>query len=1161
MAETWDPSEFGLTPAAPATAQGGQADGQQWDPAEFGLTPAAPQAQQAPAAPAAANAGETGGYLAGVAHRFDQATDIMANAATLGLGHMVGAGVDAALGSGGSFMDRYHAARAQQDAQETSVPGYVRAPAELLGGAGAMAGAGGLVAKGASAALDAMPGVQAAASAAPAAVRLGKAAVEGAAIGGAQAATDSDAQNLPGNMLGGAVLGGVAAPVVEGGIRGVVAARNALGELLSESGYGAKNALLDAGAPIVGSAGQQVAATPGVARVAGRQIADAAADPAAVQNALAQPVELVPGSVPTTFQATNDVGLGQLENRLRVSPGSSQAFLARANEQNAARANALTAVGPADASSADLVNSLSAQRSGLATTADASRQAAAQGTLQDVGGVADSAPAQTGAAIRQAVDTARAPALAEADTAVEAGQKQASDALTALGGTVSGDAATAQQQFGQGLRSTLAEGRAAQKALVRRAYDAVDPDGSLALGVDGIKQAQSEIAKSIGPNLAPISGEEAAIHDAISGGGRVQSFRDVQDLDSRIGDALRAERTSASPNNRAIARLTQLQGTVRDAMDGAASDVASAAGAPVQDAVEPGTEAARRTALEAWRDDWYARQHGAAAQEAAQGTTLRGLDTGTAGRVSSVGRGQGQARGQLGNAAGNSGAQSQPELTPNFDADAAQRYADARAANRELKETYDRAPGVGPALRSGPMAGDYAMPDSSVPSAIFSSGKGAAERVQSAIQAGLTPQQIADYAAYDLRRAAVNADGTLDPAKAARWRASNGEAFQALAQADPAIAGRFNTAQQMAQRVSELQAQRTALDGTHPLKPGWGDAEVAQRVWQAGPKGADSVGAVKGLADDALADYAAYSLRKTAAQDGVLNPARYQTWLKAYDGALSARPDIRARFDTAANAQAALDAAADQHVAALKDYEAGVAKHFLGGADPADRMGSILGSQTRLPDMQALARLTANDPAARAGLQQAVVDHVMGRFSGNALAGQTGTTKLKSDQLQTFIGKAVPALREIMTAQQVDMMQKVAADLQRSNLSVDGVRVAGGSDTTQKAALVAEHTGLGLLKSQGLQGLLTVMGYVKGGAVGGFIANRGAAAVSAMRAAGIQQADDLVKEAMLNPALARVLMARLTPETTPNVATAFSATLGRIAAQRLGAAAGHTTRH
>ena len=53
-----------------------------------------------------------------------------------------------------------------------------------------------------------------------------------------------------------------------------------------------------------------------------------------------------------------------------------------------------------------------------------------------------------------------------------------------------------------------------------------------------------------------------------------------------------------------------------------------------------------------------------------------------------------------------------------------------------------------------------------------------------------------------------------------------------------------------------------------------------------------------------------------------------------------------------------------------------------------------------------------------------------------------------------------------------------------------------------------------------------------------------------MKTAGITQADGLVKEAMLNPGLARVLLSRVTDANKHNVVSAFAAQIGRIAAAR-----------
>ncbi|WP_158742786.1 hypothetical protein [Acidisphaera sp. L21] len=671
-------------------------------------------------------------------------------------------------------------------------------------------------------------------------------------------------------------------------------------------------------------------------------------------------------------------------------------------------------------------------------------------------------------------------------------------------------------------------------------------------------------------NAAPPAGEEAAIFGTMAHLPDAQSFRELGALNSRVTTAMRAARSDPA-QAQTYARLSQLRSSLANILQ---DSVESQAGQDAA-AVRAGTMAPKDSMMGRWssnladaRQDWYAGRASIAAASDANG---RGLDRGdiqasgtyAGGRpraFSGVSSAESVSRRGFPDTQGHPGLSSQaPPLVANADQAAVDRIAEANAAYGVHKQTYGaKVPGVGPVLAPGPTQGTFLMHDSAVPSAIFSKGTNAAEKVQAAIHGGLTAGQIANFAAFDLRSAATNADGTLNPAKFARWRQQNAAAFEALAKADPSVAGRFDTAQQASQRLVDLQSARTALDATHPLNPGWGDAEVMQRVWQGGPKGADSVRAATSaaggspIAASSIADYAAYSLRKAAAPDGVLDPRKYAQWVKTYDGAISARPDIKAQFDNAAAAQRTLNNSAEDHAVALRNYQNSVARHFLGGADPADRIGQILNSATRQRDMAELARLTETDPAARAGIQRAVVDHIFSRLQSNALAGESGIEKLKSDQFQSFVNRAAPALHDVMSPQQVDAMRRIALTLQRDNLSVDGTRVPGGSDSTQKIAGMIAGKGsslMGMAKVHGVTGLLTILG-AKMGPVGAYLGNKAGAGFTALKAAGISQTNDLVKEAMLHPALARVLLEQLTPSNEKAVASRAMVILRNLSATR-----------
>ena len=377
-------------------------------------------------------------------------------------------------------------------------------------------------------------------------------AAEGAAYGGLQGFGEGEGgleQRLQSAKTG-AETGAILAPVVGGGVSAVVGAGKAAGRAISEAGYGRKAPITDAaGNVILGSDNQPVTATSGVARVAGQQIADTAQDSAAVRNALSQPTEIVPGSQPTTFQATGDMGLGQKELELRNTPGAgntpgpSQKFMARANDQNAARVGAVAGSAPADASSADLVNGLTEQQKALQAQQEAAAAQRAQGTLQNVGGATDSTPTQAGGDLRGAIDQARAPAVQQADQAVQAGQQSAQGSLDALGGRPAGDAATAQQTYGQTFRAPLVSGDQSAAANVSRLDRAIDPDGKLNVDMTPIRAAAADVTGKMPQNAAPLAGDEKAIFDTAQNLPDVQPYRELSALNTRVTSAMRTARS------------------------------------------------------------------------------------------------------------------------------------------------------------------------------------------------------------------------------------------------------------------------------------------------------------------------------------------------------------------------------------------------------------------------------------------------------------------------------------------------------------------------------------------------------------------------------------------------------------------------------------------
>ena len=219
------------------------------------------------------------------------------------------------------------------------------------------------------------------------------------------------------------------------------------------------------------------------------------------------------------------------------------------------------------------------------------------------------------------------------------------------------------------------------------------------------------------------------------------------------------------------------------------------------------------------------------------------------------------------------------------------------------------------------------------------------------------------------------------------------------------------------------------------------------------------------------------------------------------------------------------------------------------------QVASILRSKTAEADLGHLAKLTENDPDARAGLQRAVVDHVLRDLRGNVRGAVSQEAYLKSDQFQTLIRTREPALRQVLSPEQVESLKAVGQNLEQSDLSVSGTRSAGssqslnGADAAKHATLLQRftHEWLGAALGSGTGASIgsaiagpfgATLGSTLGGAFGKILQDT--------RNAGIKNVDDLVTQAALNPALARVLLAKVTPQNQSSLTAALGRQIGRL---------------
>jgi hypothetical protein len=118
----------------------------------------------------------------------------------------------------------------------------------------------------------------------------------------------------------------------------------------------------------------------------------------------------------------------------------------------------------------------------------------------------------------------------------------------------------------------------------------------------------------------------------------------------------------------------------------------------------------------------------------------------------------------------------------------------------------------------------------------------------------------------------------------------------------------------------------------------------------------------------------------------------------------------------------------------------------------------------------------------------------------------------------------------VFTPREIGNLRAVAQDIQRANRSISSTKLPGGSNTAQDTAdRVGQHGNL--LNHLAVEAAVATAGHAITGTTTGGIASWIATRIgSSLRDAGIKHVDDLVKDAMLNPDLARELLKKVPPK-------------------------------
>ncbi|MDY8111126.1 hypothetical protein U0C82_18555 [Fulvimarina sp. 2208YS6-2-32] len=489
-------------------------------------------------------------------------------------------------------------------------------------------------------------------------------------------------------------------------------------------------------------------------QIAGGRIRNAARDPEALREMLDQDIpDLVPGSKPTTFQATGDMGIGELERGAATKyPGR---FGERRATQNAARVDAVTGV-------------------------------------QKVG-----APEQVAGAVR-----AR---LAQIDEATQSMLDEATEAARTRTNAIG--QGRSPEDAGDVLRGSLEAARAQAKASESTLWQAVDPDGTLMAPASKLRAQALKVLESMPSTERRPSGEEADIFSAIGNLGEVAPFSDIAAMRSRLSDALKIERRT-NGETRTYRRLSMLRGALEDDLSAAISTKV----AQEADAVAAGQMEISETLfanLQKQQEVWFADRQ-ATARSADGGGIPGGYGAGGQASVPGV-RGAGrQARGEF-RAASRDPRLAGSEPQPNFDEAARERLTAATTATRERAGTFDNRQ-LGPLRRRPAQNAPYDVPASAVPGRVFVPGARGFETIQTyrnAVGDDEAFTALRDFATDRLRQAALRDDGTLDPAKVTAWRRVHADALRAFPDLDAQFADAATASDAMA---TVARQRKTALD-------------------------------------------------------------------------------------------------------------------------------------------------------------------------------------------------------------------------------------------------------------------------------------------------------------------------------------------------------------
>jgi hypothetical protein len=319
------------------------------------------------------------------------------------------------------------------------------------------------------------------------------------------------------------------------------------------------------------------------------------------------------------------------------------------------------------------------------------------------------------------------------------------------------------------------------------------------------------------------------------------------------------------------------------------------------------------------------------------------------------------------------------------------------------------------------------------------------------------------------------------------------------------------------------------------------DASVGQRLFISGDKGFETAQAFRNSvkenpsAIEQMADYITSKMlsETTDPKTGMIDPKRFQRWKDGHKDALRAFPELEPKLSTAAKASETAFDAAKASRARVEALQKGELSKVMGAEDPetvSKLVGNIFGQANAPKQLRSLVQATNGNPEAQQGLRKAVADYIRGKFISTAEAGTSEANLINSASFQKFVRDNRKALGQIFETDHVNTLQAIANDLNRAARSVTGSALSGRPSSAADVSSAAQkgksyfQSFAGIAAAAGGAGSLGALSSGPLAVTLGIGTAAAGALINSMRAAGMTNVDDLLREALLNPEFARELL-------------------------------------